>query len=87
MDTKITETEKKVGNVTQKTHKEELRIPQFTIDNVLTTVELKDMSRKQLVKHVEYLEQIAIQLNQGLVITVGELNLALKRERDMQNMM
>lgn len=82
MEPKVTTTEKTVGNVTQRTHKEEIQIPQFTINDVLTKAELDKMSKKNMHKHIEYLEQIALQMNEGLKISIGELNLALKRNRE-----
>lgn len=63
----------------EKTETQEIQ--RFTADNVLSTVELKGMSKKNLQKHVEYLEQVALGLDYGLVVAIEQLNIK-KRAMD-----
>ena len=53
---------------------EELTIKNFTIKDVLTTVQLGKMSKKDLRKHIEKLERIALGLDNGLTIAINELH-------------
>lgn len=53
---------------------ESLQVDRFTIDDVLTTVKLKGMSKKELVKHIEILERKCLSLDNALVITIEQLN-------------
>ncbi len=55
-----------------------IEIQRFTIDNVLTTKELSKMSKKNLHKHIEYLEQTALQLDNALVIAIEQLNVKVR---------
>ena len=55
-----------------------IEIQRFTIDNVLTTKELSKMSKKNLHKHIEHLEQTALQLDNALVIAIEQLNVKVR---------
>ena len=61
-----------------KEQKQELKIQRFTIDNVLTTKQLKDMGKKALHKHIEYLEQTALSLDNALLIAIEQLNVKVR---------
>jgi len=54
--------------------RETLEVKRFTIDDVLTTVQLNTMSKKELAKHIEKLERIALSLDHALVVTIKQLN-------------
>jgi hypothetical protein len=58
--------------------KQEIKIQRFTMDNVLTTKELSTMSKKNLHKHIEYLEQVALGLDNALLIAIEQLNVKLR---------
>lgn len=51
-----------------------IEIVRFTTDNVLTTKELESMSNGEKKKHIEELEQICLQLDNGLTIAIEQLN-------------
>lgn len=53
---------------------EKVEIQRFQIENVLTTVQLSKMSKKDLHRHIEYLEQVALGLDNALVLTIEQLN-------------
>jgi len=57
---------------------EKIEVQRFLIDNVLTTVEASKMSKKQLHKHIEYLEQTALSLDHALVIAIEQLNVKVR---------
>lgn len=61
--------------------KEQVKIERFTIDNVLTTAEIKSMSKKDMRRHIEYLEQVALGLDNGLNMAVDQINMKI-RARD-----
>lgn len=61
-----------------KENKQEINIQRFTVDDVLPTKEVEAMSNGEKKKHIEYLEQIALGLDNGLTIAIEELN---KRHR------
>jgi len=54
--------------------RETLEVKRFTLDDVLTTIQLNTMSKKELAKQVEKLEQIALSLDHALVVTIKQLN-------------
>lgn len=55
-----------------------LEIEKFTTEQVLTTAQLSTMSKKNLHKHIEYLEKVALGLNQGLELAIGQLNIKMR---------
>ena len=60
--------------MTKKENKETIEVERFTIDDVLTTVQLSKMSKKDMHRHIEKLEKRALQLDNALVITIEQLN-------------
>ena len=58
--------------------KETIEIQNFTINDVLTTIQLKDMSRKNMARHIEYLEKVALGLNNGLTMAIEQLNVKVR---------
>ena len=58
----------------KKEQTETQEIQRFTVNNVVPTIELKQMSKKNMQKHIEYLEQVALSLDYGLVVAIEQLN-------------
>ena len=61
-----------------KTNTQEVQVQRFTVKNVLTTKDLSKMSKKNLHKHIEYLEKTALSLDQALVIAIEQLNVKVR---------
>lgn len=63
-----------------KEKKQEIEIQRFTVEQVLSTKDLESMSNSEKKNHIEYLEKVALSLDNGLTIAIEELN---KRHRAM----
>ncbi len=57
---------------------EKIEIKRFTIDDVLTTKKLSEMSKKSLHKEIERLERTALSLDHALVIAIEQLNIKVR---------
>ena len=60
-----------------------IRVERFTTDNVIETAKLQSMSKKQLIKHIEQLEQHALHLDYGLEVLLENLQ-SVKRAHQNQ---
>ena len=61
------------------------KIQRFTIDNILPTTELKKMSKKNMQKHIEYLEQVAYQLDNSLALVLENIQSVKRASTPKQN--
>lgn len=50
-----------------------LEVKRFTVDDVIPTKDLEQMSKKKLLKHIQELEEKALMLDHALTITVEQL--------------